>query len=582
MKEKYCTKLFAMCKLGSIFALNLQKCAMERNPSFNFLIEQSIIKNWDQDALTDYKGATLQFHDVARKIEKLHIVFENSGLMPGDKVALCGRNSSHWAVAFLAVLTYGAVAVPIQHEFTPDQIYNIVNHSDSKLLFVGDVVATTIDADQMPSLEGVVYLPDFSLVVSRSEKLTYAREHLNEMFGHKYPKYFRKEHVNYYKEQSPDELALINYTSGTTGFSKGVMLPYRALWGNLDFVLDGLGPHIKSGSNIVSILPMAHMYGMSFEFFFEFLHGCHIFYLTRVPSPAIIAQAFSEVKPAVIIAVPLVIEKIIRKKVFPKIQNNRMRLLLNMPVLNRKVNQKICEQVKNAFGGRFYEIIIGGAAFNQEVEQFLKRINFPYTVGYGATECAPIICYADYHDFVPGSCGKPVVHMEVRIDSEDPENVPGEILARGLNVMLGYYKNEEATRQTLDKDGWYHTGDLGTMDANGNVFIKGRSKNMLLSANGQNIYPEEIEDKLNSMALVNESIVIQQGDKLVGLVHPDYDEAKGMRLTNDDIVAVMEQNRQELNAEMPAYSKLSTIKIQEEEFEKTPKKSIKRYLYQNV
>ena len=555
---------------------------MERNPSFNFLIEQSIIKNWDQDALTDYKGATLQFHDVARKIEKLHIVFENSGLMPGDKVALCGRNSSHWAVAFLAVLTYGAVAVPIQHEFTPDQIYNIVNHSDSKLLFVGDVVATTIDADQMPSLEGVVYLPDFSLVVSRSEKLTYAREHLNEMFGHKYPKYFRKEHVNYYKEQSPDELALINYTSGTTGFSKGVMLPYRALWGNLDFVLDGLGPHIKSGSNIVSILPMAHMYGMSFEFFFEFLHGCHIFYLTRVPSPAIIAQAFSEVKPAVIIAVPLVIEKIIRKKVFPKIQNNRMRLLLNMPVLNRKVNQKICEQVKNAFGGRFYEIIIGGAAFNQEVEQFLKRINFPYTVGYGATECAPIICYADYHDFVPGSCGKPVVHMEVRIDSEDPENVPGEILARGLNVMLGYYKNEEATRQTLDKDGWYHTGDLGTMDANGNVFIKGRSKNMLLSANGQNIYPEEIEDKLNSMALVNESIVIQQGDKLVGLVHPDYDEAKGMRLTNDDIVAVMEQNRQELNAEMPAYSKLSTIKIQEEEFEKTPKKSIKRYLYQNV
>lgn len=555
---------------------------MERNPSFNFLIEQSIIKNWDQDALTDYKGATLQFHDVARKIEKLHIVFENSGLMPGDKVALCGRNSSHWAVAFLAVLTYGAVAVPIQHEFTPDQIYNIVNHSDSKLLFVGDVVATTIDADQMPSLEGVVYLPDFSLVVSRSEKLTYAREHLNEMFGHKYPKYFRKEHVNYYKEQSPDELALINYTSGTTGFSKGVMLPYRALWGNLDFVLDGLGPHIKSGSNIVSILPMAHMYGMSFEFFFEFLHGCHIYYLTRVPSPAIIAQAFSEIKPAIIIAVPLVIEKIIRKKVFPKIQNSRMRLLLNMPVLNRKVNQKICEQVKNAFGGRFYEIIIGGAAFNQEVEQFLKRIDFPYTVGYGATECAPIICYADYHDFVPGSCGKPVVHMEVRIDSEDPENVPGEILARGLNVMLGYYKNEEATRQALDKDGWYHTGDLGTMDANGNVFIKGRSKNMLLSANGQNIYPEEIEDKLNSMALVNESIVIQQGDKLVGLVHPDYDEAKGMRLTNDDIVAVMEQNRQELNAELPAYSKLSTIKIQEEEFEKTPKKSIKRYLYQNV
>ena len=550
--------------------------------SLNSLIEKSIIDNWNRDALTDFKGATLQYHDVARKIEKLHIMFENSGVQQGDKIALCGRNSACWAVAFLATLTYGAVAVPILHEFTAEQIHNIVNHSGAKLLFVGDVVATVIDATKMPDLEGIIYIPDYSLVVSRTEKLTYAREHLNEMFGKKFPKYFRQEHVHYRRETSGEEMALINYTSGTTGFSKGVMIPYRAMWSNCDFAKSVLGSTVKAGDSVISILPMAHMYGMSFEFFFEFLHGCHIYYLTRVPSPAIIAQAFSEVKPAIIIAVPLVIEKIIRKKVFPKIQNNRMRLLLNMPVLNRKVNQKICEQVKNAFGGRFYEIIIGGAAFNQEVEQFLKRIDFPYTVGYGATECAPIICYADYHDFVPGSCGKPVVHMEVRIDSEDPENVPGEILARGLNVMLGYYKNEEATRQALDKDGWYHTGDLGTMDANGNVFIKGRSKNMLLSANGQNIYPEEIEDKLNSMALVNESIVIQQGDKLVGLVHPDYDEAKGMRLTNDDIVVVMEQNRQELNAELPAYSKLSTIKIQEEEFEKTPKKSIKRYLYQNV
>ena len=550
--------------------------------SLNSLIEKSIIDNWNRDALTDFKGATLQYHDVARKIEKLHIMFENSGVQQGDKIALCGRNSACWAVAFLATLTYGAVAVPILHEFTAEQIHNIVNHSGAKLLFVGDVVATVIDATKMPDLEGIIYIPDYSLVVSRTEKLTYAREHLNEMFGKKFPKYFRQEHVHYRRETSGEEMVLINYTSGTTGFSKGVMIPYRAMWSNCDFAKSVLGSTVKAGDSVISILPMAHMYGMSFEFFFEFLHGCHIYYLTRVPSPAIIAQAFSEVKPAIIIAVPLVIEKIIRKKVFPKIQNNRMRLLLNMPVLNRKVNQKICEQVKNAFGGRFYEIIIGGAAFNQEVEQFLKRIDFPYTVGYGATECAPIICYADYHDFVPGSCGRPVVHMEVRIDSEDPENVPGEILARGLNVMLGYYKNEEATRQALDKDGWYHTGDLGTMDANGNVFIKGRSKNMLLSANGQNIYPEEIEDKLNSMALVNESIVIQQGDKLVGLVHPDYDEAKGMRLTNDDIVAVMEQNRQELNAELPAYSKLSTIKIQEEEFEKTPKKSIKRYLYHNV
>ena len=548
-------------------------------PSYNELIEKSIVSNWEKDALTDFKGATLQYHDVARKIEKLHIIFESSGVQKGDKIALCGRNSSSWAVAFLATLTYGAVAVPILHEFTADQIRNIVNHSEAKLLFVGDYVATVIDQTKMPHLEGIIYLPDYSLVISRTDKLTYAREHLNELFGKKYPKYFRKEHVNYYKEQSPNELALINYTSGTTGFSKGVMVPYRALWSNYDFAMTVLGKIIKKGDNVISILPMAHMYGMAFEFMFEFIFGCHVFYLTRVPSPAIIAAAFAEVKPAIIIAVPLVIEKIIRKKVFPKIQNNRMRLLLNMPVVNKKVNQKICDQVVKAFGGNFYEIIVGGAAFNQEVEQFLKRIGFPYTVGYGATECAPIICYADYHDFAPGSCGKPVVHMEVKIDSPDPENVPGEILARGLNVMLGYYKNEEATAQTLDSEGWYHTGDLGTMDADGNVYIKGRSKNMLLGANGQNIYPEEIEDRLNSMAMVNECVVVQRGEKLVGLVYPDFDEAATMRLNESDLEGIMEQNRQELNSTQPAYCKLAAIEIVKEEFEKTPKKSIKRYLY---
>ena len=548
-------------------------------PSYNELIEKSIVSNWEKDALTDFKGATLQYHDVARKIEKLHIIFESSGVQKGDKIALCGRNSSSWAVAFLATLTYGAVAVPILHEFTADQIHNIVNHSEAKLLFVGDYVATVIDQTKMPQLEGIIYLPDYSLVISRTDKLTYAREHLNELFGKKYPKYFRKEHVSYYKEQSPDELALINYTSGTTGFSKGVMVPYRALWSNYDFAMTVLGKIIKKGDNVISILPMAHMYGMAFEFMFELIFGCHVFYLTRVPSPAIIAAAFAEVKPAIIIAVPLVIEKIIRKKVFPKIQNNRMRLLLNMPVVNKKVNQKICDQVVKAFGGNFYEIIVGGAAFNQEVEQFLKRIGFPYTVGYGATECAPIICYADYHDFAPGSCGKPVVHMEVKIDSPDPENVPGEILARGLNVMLGYYKNEEATAQTLDSEGWYHTGDLGTMDADGNVYIKGRSKNMLLGANGQNIYPEEIEDRLNSMAMVNECVVVQRGEKLVGLVYPDFDEAATMRLNESDLEGIMEQNRQELNSTQPAYCKLAAIEIVKEEFEKTPKKSIKRYLY---
>ena len=548
-------------------------------PRFNSLIEKSIIDNSDKDALTDFKGATLQYHDVARKIEKLHIMFESSGVVKGDKIALCGRNSASWAVAFLATLTYGAVAVPILHEFTADQIHNIVNHSEAKLLFVGDYVATIIDQTKMPNLEGIIYIPDYSLVISRTDKLTYAREHLNEMFGKKYPKYFRKEHVHYHREESSEELALINYTSGTTGFSKGVMIPYRALWSNYDFAMAVIGKKIKNGDNVISILPMAHMYGMAFEFLFEFLIGCHVFYLTRVPSPAIIAAAFAEVKPAIIIAVPLVIEKIIRKKVFPKIQNNRMRLLLNMPIVSKKVNEKICQQVTNAFGGNFYEIIVGGAAFNQEVEQFLKRIEFPYTVGYGATECAPIICYADYQEFVPGSCGKPVVHMEVKIDSPDSENVPGEILARGLNVMLGYFKNEEATAQALDEDGWYHTGDLGLMDADGNVFIKGRSKNMLLGASGQNIYPEEIEDKLNSLAMVNESVVVQRGEKLVGLVHPDYDEAATMRLNDADLENIMEQNRQELNATQPPYCRLSAIEIVREEFEKTPKKSIKRYLY---
>lgn len=552
---------------------------MESIPSFNSLIEQSIISHWDLDALTDYKGITLQYKDVARKIEKLHILFENSGVEHGDKIAICGRNCASWAVVFLATLTYGAVAVPVLHEFTADQIHNIVNHSEAKLLFVGDVVATVIDPTKMPSLEGIVYIPDYSLVVSRTDKLTYAREHLNELFGKKYPKAFRQQHISYYKEKDPAELALINYTSGTTGFSKGVMLPYRALWSNIDFAKGVLGKTIKIGDNTISILPMAHMYGMSFEFLFEFLHGCHVFYLTRVPSPAIIAQAFKDVKPAIVIAVPLVIEKIIRKKVFPQIQNTKVKLLMKMPGVGKKVKKRICEQVYQAFGGNLYEVIIGGAALNQEIESFLKDIDFPFTVGYGATECAPIITYSDWHDFVPMSCGREVVHMEVKIDSENPETVPGEILARGLNVMLGYYKNDEATAQTIDKDGWYHTGDLGLMDKGGNVFIKGRSKNMLLGPNGQNIYPEEIEDKLNSMTFAMESVVVQRDGKLVGLVHPDFDEVQAMGLSRDDLQSLMEENRVQVNANLPVYCKIAAIEIHDEEFEKTPKKSIKRYLY---
>jgi long-chain acyl-CoA synthetase len=565
-----------------IFAQNFDECAMEQIPSFNSYIEKSIIANWEQDSLTDFKGATLQFHDVARKIEKLHIVFENSGVKVGDKIALCGRNSSHWAVAFLAVLTYGAVAVPVQHEFTPEQIYNIVNHSDAKLLFVGDVVATTINADEMPALEGVVYLPDFSLLVSRSETLTYAREHLNEIFGKRYPKYFRKEHVHYYREQSPDELAIINYTSGTTGFSKGVMLPYRALWGNLDYVLNKLAPNVKKGTNIVSILPMAHMYGMMVEFMFGFTNGNHLFFLTRLPSPSLIAQAFAEIKPSLIVAVPLIIEKIVRKKVFTYTQNNRVRLLMNMPLINKKIKQKLRDMVAGVFGGNMFEIIIGGAALNKEVEQFLNSIDFPITVGYGATETAPLISFSNRDQYLPGSCGTVVDHMEVKIASNDPENVPGEIMARGLNTMLGYYKNEVATREVLDEEGWYHTGDLGTMSADGHLYIRGRIKNMLLGSNGQNVYPEEIEDKLNSLAMVNESLIVQKGEQLIGLVYPDVDEAQQMGFNDEDLNNIMEQNRLQLNAMLPPFCKISEIRLHPEEFVKTPKKSIKRYLYKDI
>ncbi len=554
---------------------------MNSIPSFNSYIEQSIINNWHLDALTDYKGATLQYHDVARKIEKLHILFENSGVIKGDKIAVCGRNSSQWAVAFLAIVTYGAIVVPIQNEFKPEQIHNIVNHSESKMLFVGDVVATEINAEEMPSLEGIVYLPDFSLNLSRSEKLTYAREHLNEIFGHKYPKYFRKEHIKYHVDD-PEELAMINYTSGTTGFSKGVMLPYRALWGNLDYLMDTVKPKIGKNCNILSTLPMAHMYGLMTEFIFNIVLGNHIFFLTRQPSPTLISEALNETKPDIIFAVPLVIDKIVRKHVFPRVQTNWVRLLTNMPVLSKRIKEKIREFVLGEFGEHPYEVVVGGAPLNKEIENFFVSIGFPIAMGYGTTETAPLITFAHQDDYVAGSCGVAVKHMEVKVLSDDPQNVPGELVCRGINVMKGYYKNPEATHAVIDKDGWFHTGDLATMSADGHFFIKGRSKNMLLGPNGQNIYPEEIEDRLNSMALVSESIVVQRNDKLVALIHPDYDEASSMGFTAEDLEYVMDQNRVELNSQMPSFAKISSIQIHDKEFEKTAKKSIKRYLYQEA
>ena len=550
--------------------------------SFIELVEQSIKKNWDLDALTDYKGVTLQYKDVARKIEKIHIILEESGVKPGDKIAVCGRNMSHWGVTFLSVVTYGAIIVPILHEFKADQVHNIVNHSESKLLFVGDVVWESLDESAMPNLEGIILMNDFSLLISRSDKLTYAREHLNELFGRKFPKNFRKEHIDYYKD-SAEELLVLNYTSGTTSFSKGVMLPSRALWSNVEFGKEKLGKILRPGDSVVSMLPMAHMYGLAFEFLFEFCSGCHIFFLTRMPSPKIILQAFAEVKPTLVIAVPLIIEKIIKKNVLPKLETPTMKFLMHVPLVSDKIKEKIREQLMNAFGGNFYEIVVGGAAFNQEIENFLRSIDFPYTVGYGMTECGPLISYEDWKEFKAGSCGKPVDRMEVKILSRDPQNIPGEIVCRGDNVMLGYYKNEDATREVIDEEGWLHTGDLGVMDAEGNITIRGRSKNMLLGPSGQNIYPEEIEDKLNNMPYVNESIVIQALDgKLAALIYPDFELAFANGMTEKQVEEQMEANRVELNKQIAAYEQVARVKIYHEEFEKTPKKSIKRFLYQEA
>lgn len=550
--------------------------------SFNALIEKSIVEHWDFPSMTDYGTHTYQYKDVARIIEKLHIILSASGVEKGDKVAICGRNSARWGIAFLATLTYGAVAVPILHEFHPEQIHDIINHSDSKLLFVGDQIWPLLDIEKMPGLEGVFANSndEYRLLHGRTEKVTYARENLNRLFGEKFPMNFRARDIHYYID-SPDEMAVLNYTSGTTSNSKGVMIPYRALWSNVEFAAQVYDAHVKAGDNVVSILPTAHMYGMAFEFLYEMTRGAHVHFLGKTPSPTVMLKAFSDLKPKVVIAVPLLIEKIVRKAIFPKINAPAIRLALMTPLLRDRIKMNIRRKMQQAFGDNFFEIIVGGAAMNQDIEIFLKGIGFNYTIGYGATECAPIICYAPWNEFKQGSCGKAAPRMEVRIDSRDPANVPGEILARGMNVMLGYYKNEEATAATIDKDGWYHTGDLGVMDAEGNVFIKGRSKNMLLGANGQNIYPEEIEDKLSSLPYVTECVVIQKGEQLFGLVYTDPDELRKGGISRNGLEAQMEVNRTELNKIIPAYARVHQLVIMPEEFEKTPKKSIKRYKYMN-
>ncbi|WP_276865642.1 long-chain fatty acid--CoA ligase [Mediterranea massiliensis] len=553
---------------------------MKPDKSFIGYIEQSIVRNWDRDALTDYKGATLQYKDVARKIAKFHIVLKSVGIQPGDKIAVCGRNSAHWAVTFLATITYGAVIVPILHEFKADNIHNIVNHSEAKLLFVGDQAWENLNEDRMPGLIGIVVLTDFTPVVCRDQRLMEAFEHRNAIYGQRYPKNFRPEHIRYRHEESPEELSIINYTSGTTGYSKGVMLPYRSIRSNIDYCYE-MRP-IQPGDHIVSMLPLGHVFGMVYDFLYGICAGAHLYFLTRMPSPKIIEQSFAEIKPRIISCVPLIVEKIIKKNILPRVDNTIGKLLLRVPIINDKIKASSRKAAMEIFGGEFNDIIIGGAPFNADVERFLKQIGFPYTIAYGMTECGPIICSSRWQDLKLASCGKAASRMEVRIDSADPANRAGEIVCRGENLMLGYYKNPEATAQIIDVKGWLHTGDLGTMDSEGYVTVRGRSKNMLLTASGQNIYPEEIESKLNNMPYVSESLIVLQKDKLVALIYPDFDEAFARGLQQSDIEEAMEQNRQELNQQLPAYCQITKVKIHFEEFEKTAKKSIKRFLYQEA
>ena len=550
---------------------------MEIQDSFIQLVEESIRANWDRDALTDYKGATLQYKDVARKIEKMHILFEHAGIKKGDKIALCGRNSANWTATFLGVVTYGAVAVTILHEFKADNVHHIVNHSEARMLFVGDQVWEMFNEAAMPNLEGIIELKNFDLVVSRSEKLTYAREHLNEEFGKKYPCRFRAEQVSYRREE-PEELAVINYTSGTTGYSKGVMLPYRSIISNIVHIDQKVG--LKAGDSIVSMLPLGHIFGLVFDFLYGITKGAHLWFLTRMPSPKIIAESFAVIRPRVIACVPLIVEKIFKKNILPEVDNKLGKLLLNLPIISDKIKEQIRQQAMEVSGGNFIEIVIGGAPFNPEVEAFLRKINFPYTIAYGMTECAPLICHSRWDEILYTSCGKTVANMETKVISEDPERIPGELVCRGMNVMLGYYKNESATSQTIDKDGWLHTGDMAIKDADGNIFIKGRCKNMLLTASGQNIYPEEIEARLNNMPYVNESLVILKENKLVALVYPDNEDAFSHGMNKKQLEEALELNRIELNKVLPAYSQITQVKLYPEEFEKTAKKSIKRFLYQ--
>lgn len=546
--------------------------------SVNKIYEKSLRENWDRPALSNYQGVTLHYRDVARRIAKMHIVFEHCGLVKGDKVAICSRNQANWGVSFLSALTYGAVPVPILHEFKSGNVHHLVNHSEAKILFVDDVVWEGLSENEMPELQAVVQINTFQLLYAKNQEIREVREHLNELFGKKYPMNFTPESINYY-EDSADELAIINYTSGTSGFSKGVMIPYRAIYSNLEFATKAV-PSLCNQSNVVAMLPSAHMYGLMFELLYELSVGAHVHFLTRVPSPKIIMQALSDIKPDIVIAVPLIIEKVYKSKLKPVLEKNGIKFMMKLPVLDQVILKKICTELVNAFGGRFVEVIVGGAAFNKEVENFFKRLNFPYTVGYGMTECAPIIAYDDWQTTKLYSCGKVAPNLEIKIDSEDPVNVPGEVLVKGANVFLGYFKNEEATASSFTEDGWFRTGDMGVIDEDGYLFLRGRSKCMILGPSGQNIYPEEIENVVNNMPYVVDSLAIEDNGGITALIYPDFHQAEVDGLSKEQLAKNLESSLELANKELPNYARVKKIEILPEDFERTPKRSIKRYLYQ--
>lgn len=550
---------------------------MEDNPrSIIPLIEQCIRDNWERPALSNFHGITLRYSDVARKIAKLHILYKKSGLKPGDRIAVCGRNSAQWCVALLSAVTYGCTCVPILQDFKPDSIHHLVNHSEARMLLADNSVWENLDPVQMPALAGALRIADFSILLSRSDAFAEARAHLNELFGRLYPERFAPSDVRYCRPDASD-LMLINYTSGSTGFSKGVMLSHRSLWSNVMFAADTL-PRLEAGDRFVSILPLAHMYGLTVEFLYPVCRGCHITFLTRTPAPRIIMEAMGEIRPRFVATVPLVLEKMIRATVLPLMERPLMRMMLHLPIIDAKMMARVRSVLVDAFGGRIEEVMVGGAAINREAEEFLAKIHFPYSNVYGMTECGPFISYVPTAEARVAACGCAAHRMELRIDSPDPAAVPGVLWVKGDNLMDGYFKNPEATAAIM-RDGWMNTGDICTLDADGYLYIRGRDKNMILGPNGQNIYPEEIESKLNNMPCVSESLVVEKDRKLVALVYPDFVAARLQNLDEAGILAVMRENIKTLNNELPKYSCISDVQIYQEEFEKTAKRSIKRYLY---